>query len=586
MKGQIPQSFIEELLSRIDIKDIIGERVPLRRAGANYLARCPFHSEKTPSFTVSSTKQFYHCFGCGASGDAIKFLTEFEGLHFVEALESLADRAGLSLPQETQNSTLARYSSIYDLLNEAATFYQQQLRKHPNAPKVHDYLKGRGLTGELSKQFGLGFAPPSWDSLVKALGTNETRLSDLCLAGLIIKKGHDHYYDRFRNRVMFPIRDRRGRVVGFGGRVLDPKDEPKYLNSPETVVFNKGKELYGLYEARLKNRSLRQLLVVEGYMDVVGLAQGGIDNAVATLGTALSDKQVETLFQQASDLVFCFDGDEAGLKAARRALPLILPQMKEGRRAHFMLLPSGEDPDSFIRSVAKKGFLAAMDRAHSLSDFLFEQLSRDLDLHQLDARAELVTRAKPLINRIPKGVLQHMFYHRLGELAQIQVDYLQEKKVNLMPRTLSNGRARSKVNLPPSAAERAVALLLRERGLVELINTTSALENLSDPAVQLLCAMIEILRVEPSCSVELIRGCLPPHLVSQFSYKHLVSISESIPEAGIEGEFLGAIKSLEAQAEEQRMEQVLEFSRTRELSSEEKDSLKAWLEKKRQTSVE
>jgi DNA primase len=586
MTGQIPHSFIEELLARTDIAEIIGERISLRRAGANFIAPCPFHQEKTPSFTVSSIKQFYHCFGCGVSGDAIQFLTEHDGLHFVEAVEALASRAGLAMPIETQaENQTARSTPVYEILAETAAFYQMQLRKHVMADKAHQYLKKRGLTGQIAKQFGLGFAPPGWDALVKHLGTNQPRIETLILAGLVVKKEAGRYYDRFRDRILFPIRDRRGRVVGFGGRVLGSEGEPKYLNSPETLVFNKGSELYGLYEARLGNRALTSLLVVEGYMDVVSLAQFGIKNVVATLGTAVTEKQIDALFRQASELIFCFDGDKAGKAAAKRALPLILPHMKEGRRVRFMLLPEGEDPDSLVRKLGQVAFLDRIERASLLSDFLFEDLTAHLDLHHLDSRAQLVTMAKPLIKRVPPGVLQQMLYDRLAELAGVNSRVVQTKYGNQKKNSLSNSSVRE-LALPPSPAYQLVAMMLEHRELVLKVGESAEFRGLEIAGINLFCATIEILRFDSTIGIEAFKEQLPEDCVSQFSYDALKYIVDRIPPGGVEQEFLGALQKLRGATQEQAMESLLIKAKTGALSTDEKAQLKNLLDQREKTRVD
>ncbi|MBT8040506.1 MAG: DNA primase, partial [Gammaproteobacteria bacterium] len=333
MGGLIPDSFIEELLGRIDIVEIIERRVPLKKAGREFQARCPFHDEKTPSFTVSPQKQFYHCFGCGAHGSAIGFMMNYEGLEFVDAVEELARHAGLQVPREA-SSRPRPSAGLYELLDKAAVFYQQQLKDNSEAVA---YLKQRGLSGEVAKDFGIGYAPPGWDGLIGKLGTDEKRLDHLRKAGMI-SKGRSGEYDKFRHRIMFPIHDRRGRVIAFGGRALGD-DGPKYLNSPETELFHKGRELYGLYLARRSEAKLERILVVEGYMDVVALAQFGLRNCVATLGTATTGDHAELLFRAADEVIFCFDGDRAGRQAAWRALENTLPRLKDGRQARFLFLP-------------------------------------------------------------------------------------------------------------------------------------------------------------------------------------------------------------------------------------------------------
>lgn len=582
MTGQIPPVFIEELLARTDIVELLRERIQLRRAGANYLGRCPFHNEKTPSFSVNPVKQFYHCFGCGAGGDAIRFITEYDGLQFVEAVEWLANRAGLSIPTEKQkkdNHIAERAAPIYGILLEASICYQTQLRHHALAASVHDYLKKRGLTGNIAKQFSLGFAPPAWDTLRSQLGTTPERLAALLAAGLIVqKKDSDHFYDRFRDRVMFPIRDRRGRVVGFGGRVMTQEGEPKYLNSPETFVFSKGQELYGLYEARLNNRALSNLVVVEGYLDVLSLVQAGITNVVAALGTALTERHVDLLFRQVSELIFCFDGDKAGLGAAKRALPFILPHMKEGRRVRFMILPAGEDPDSCVRKEGRASFLERMHHAVALTDFLFETLTENLDLNHLENRAQLITLAKPLLKLLPTGVLKEMLYDRLAQLARVDRGIMQEKSGDLK-RVSGGSRVGNKpIPLPANPAQRAIAMLLKHRGLLAKVGNLEELCHSDVPDVNLLCRIIGILKKQPALSIEAIMADLPSDYVSQFPYSELTTLVDSLPENGIEQEFLGSLKRLRDRAYEEATAVLLLKAKSNALSFEEKERLKRLLE--------
>ncbi len=579
--GQIPQTFIDDLLARLDIAEVIGQRLRLRRAGANLVACCPFHAEKTPSFSVNPTKQFYHCFGCGASGDAIRFVMQHEGLHFVEAVESLSQSLGLVVPsQDPVDARHAKDPLLYTLLTEAKVFYETQLRKHSLAPKVHDYLKGRGLTGKTIKQFCVGFAPPAWDALYTHLGTSVERTQALLDAGLIIERssGSAGFYDRFRDRIVFPIHDKRGRVLGFGGRTLEAGVEPKYLNSPETPVFTKGKSLYGLYEARLMHQAHNSLLVVEGYMDVLSLVQAGIHPVVASLGTALTDKQVDSLFLQSPELVFCFDGDAAGQAAAKRALPLILSHMKEGRRARFMVLSEGQDPDAFVQAEGAKAFLDRLDQALSLSDFLFDSLTQQMDLHLLDNRAQLVTKAKPLIQKVPEGILQQMLYRRLAELAQIDLDTFMPPRFKAARdvRTQAPSKPRSNTTQSghlPSPAMRALAMLLSHRALIHLIDDPTIFADIDLPGAALLCGTIAVLRADPALSLEALSFALPDELKSQFSDMKLDGRVALIPEQGVEAEFLGALQRLKERAEEQVMEGVLHKAKSGNLSLEEKQYL-------------
>jgi DNA primase len=412
MSGLIPDSFIEELLARSDVVELIERRVPLKRVGHEFQACCPFHDEKTPSFTVSPKKQFYHCFGCGAHGSVIGFLMQYEGLEFLDAVEELARAAGLEVPSSGQQQARPD-TGLYDLLDACSKFYVEQLKSHPEAV---EYLKGRGLSGEVSRDFEIGYAPAGWDALIKHLGTDDKKIAMLKQAGML-SEGKSGSYDKFRDRIMFPIHDRRGRVIAFGGRAL-AEDGPKYLNSPETALYHKSKELYGLYFARQRAGRLDNIIVVEGYMDVVALAQFGFKNVVATSGTATTALQVEILFRAADTVVFCFDGDKAGRKAAWRALEATLPKLRDGLQAKFLFLPEGEDPDSMVRKHGEEVFQQQVESATPLSEFFFDHFTAATELGSLDGRARLVQQAQPFIETIPEGVFRDMMTARLESLAQ------------------------------------------------------------------------------------------------------------------------------------------------------------------------
>lgn len=427
MAGRIPQPFIDELLDRTDIVEVVSARVPLRKSGKNYSACCPFHEEKTPSFTVSPDKQFYYCFGCRASGNAVGFVMEFDRIDFPAAVEQLAQLASMEVPrEETQESRFDQQrKALFGVLEQANEFYQAQLHQHAGSASAVAYLKQRGLSGDISRRFGIGFAPPGWDNLLKQLGIDAQRIEQLTLAGLLVDRPEENKrYDRFRHRIMFPIRDARGRVIGFGGRVLGD-DTPKYLNSPETPVYHKGRELYGLYEANQAMSDLTHLLVVEGYMDVIVLAQHGIENAVATLGTALTPEHLEKIFRHTTDVVFCFDGDNAGRSAARRALDVCLPAMTDGRSARFLFLPQGEDPDTLVRHLGKSEFSRLVDNAMPLVEFLLQTAGDGIDLESLDGKARLSQKALPLIQRLPNGVFQELVYQELARRTGIARTTLQ-----------------------------------------------------------------------------------------------------------------------------------------------------------------
>jgi len=461
LASRIPQSFIDDLLDRTDIVDLVDGHVKLKKTGRNYSACCPFHKEKTPSFSVAPDKQFYYCFGCGAGGNAIGFLMQLANLNFPEAVEELAGKAGLTVPKDdsvtskaasaaSQAKTQAR-NQAYDILNQASQYYQSQLRRHPDRQKAVTYLKGRGLNGQIAQRFGVGYAPTGWQNLMQELAPKVEQEQGLIDAGMVVEKEENkRRYDRFRDRIMFPIKDYKGRIIAFGGRVLGD-DKPKYLNSPETVVFHKQKELYGLYEARQHERNLKRIMVVEGYMDVVALAQHNINYAVATLGTSTSSFHLERIFKLVSEVVFCFDGDAAGLKAADRAMHTCLPYMQDGRQARFLLLPDGEDPDSLVRQEGNDKLTARIVDATPLSDFLFQRLGQDLDPHNLEHRAKLATDASPLIAIIPKGIMRSMMHARLSKITGLDKDTLAELSALKVP----TPAAHSELNPTPVANTQA-----------------------------------------------------------------------------------------------------------------------------------
>ena len=438
MPGRIPQNFIDDVLDRLDIIDVIGSRVELRKSGKNYSACCPFHDEKTPSFSVSPDKQFYYCFGCGAGGNAVGFVLDFDKTTFPETIENLAKRVGLEMPAESvSNDSEGNYKKLlFPVIKDADSFYRRSLRDPTNAKKAIEYLKSRGLNGETARNFGIGFASPGWENLLQDLGKNEEKVEQLKIVGLLIDRNEEgKLYDRFRNRIMFPIRDVRGRTIGFGGRVLSD-EKPKYLNSPETPLFHKGRELYGLYEANRHFRNIENLIVVEGYMDVAVLAQNGVHNAVATLGTAVTIEHLNKIFRYTSEVIFCFDGDEAGRKAAYRALDTSLPVIVDGRSAKFMFLPEGEDPDTIIRKIGAKKFLELVANATPLSEFIFESLSAEYDHNSVDGKAKLSKLVIPLINKMPGGVFKTLMIRALSkrtDLEESELKSLVESENNNQP---------------------------------------------------------------------------------------------------------------------------------------------------------
>jgi DNA primase len=503
MAGRIPQSFIDDLIARADIVEIINARVPLKKKGREYTACCPFHNEKTPSFTVSETKQFYHCFGCGAHGTAIGFLMEYEHLDFVDAIETLAAEYHVEVPREDAPATASQARDdkqpLYNVLEQASQLYQRQLR---NSERAIKYLKQRGLSGETARRYKLGYAPDDWNFLLENMGSNASNINHLKAAGMLVEKSPSKRYDRFRDRIMFPILDRRGRTIAFGGRIIDD-GEPKYLNSPETSIFHKGYELYGFYEARQALRNLQRILVVEGYMDVVALAQNGIEYAVASLGTATTKDQIQKLFRSVHQVIFCYDGDQAGLKAAWRALENTLPILRDGLEARFLFLPDGEDPDSMVRKEGKDAFDTRLENATPLSEFLFDKLLKEIDTSSMDGKARLAKTARPLLATIPESVFRDLMYKRLSELVGISDEKLQgenvsaeAEKVNRQPTTPSRGNREVKQN----ATRDAIALLLQHPELAGETEIPDYFATTSIQGFSLLHALYQTARDNPAIS--------------------------------------------------------------------------------------
>jgi DNA primase len=447
MAGRIPQAFIDELIARTDIVELIGGRVQLKKAGREWKACCPFHNEKTPSFWVSPDKQFYHCFGCGAHGTALGFLIEHDKLPFPDAVEELASRLALEVPREDGGAPRTRPGEdLYGLIGQVAQFYRDSLRE---SARARQYLEGRGITAESCVKFAIGYAPDAWDSVLKRFGGSGERDRALLESGLVVERsgrGESGHYDRFRDRVMFPIRDARGRPIAFGGRIID-EGEPKYLNSPETALFHKGRELYGLYEARQALRKVERLLVVEGYVDVVRLAQSGIAYSVATLGTATTPEHLNRLFRVTSEVVFCFDGDRAGRTAAWRALENALEHARDGRQLRFLFLPEGHDPDTLVGAEGAAAFEARVADAVPISEFLVSQLVARTDLSSVDGRARLAELARPLLARLPAGVYRELLLERLAAEVRMPAGRLEE--------LLKSPKSAARAGRPAQPARRA-----------------------------------------------------------------------------------------------------------------------------------
>lgn len=566
MSNLIPREFINELLARCDLVELIDSRVPLKKKGGNYAACCPFHNEKTPSFTVSPNKQIYHCFGCHASGNAIGFLIEYDRLSFVEAIEQLAKQFGLQVPKHTTSTqTSAHQPDLYQVLEQASLYFQKQLREHPQAIT---YLKSRGLTGKIAKEFGIGYAPAGWDGLLKQFH----RMDELLSAGLIIKKKEGGYYDRFRDRIMFPIRDRRGRVIAFGGRTLG-NDDPKYLNSPETSVFHKGNELYGIFEALQASRNISRLLVVEGYMDVVALAQHGIPYAVATLGTSTSAEHIHRLFRLTSEVIFCFDGDAAGQAAAWRALETTLGSLQDGWQVRFLLLPKGDDPDSLIRKEGAEAFNKGLDQATSLVDFLFQTLSQQANIATVEGKAKLAKLAVPLLNKIPENVFKHMLFDRLSNLVRVETETLKNlSQTKTKEKKYSKTIDRSKAPLQRSAMRLAIALLIQNPNLAQSITQKEEINQLTLPGSELLKELIA-----QAQQTDLNTGRLLEFWRDRPEGKRIIQLATwetDVPQSCVEAEFLGVIAKLLDNHRQQRVDELIGKARLEVISEGEKQELK------------
>ena len=573
MPGLIPQDFIENLLSRTDIVEVVGERVSLRKTGHNHIGLCPFHNEKTPSFSVSEDKQFYYCFGCQESGNALRFVMETQNLDFVEAIEYLAQRMGLDVPREESSSSRAdqarqeKQKSIYDVLGQANEYYKQQLRDHADKNRAVDYLKGRGLSGHIARDFDVGYAPPGGDNLRKALAISNENTRLLVESGLLIDlQDEKRAYDRFRDRIMFPIKDLRGRVVGFGGRILG-EGKPKYLNSPETAVFHKGRELYGLYEARRYNRDLSSLIVVEGYLDVISLSQHGIRNVVATLGTATTKEHLERLYRMVPEIIFCFDGDNAGRKAAWKALEEAIPLLRDGRLARFLFLPESEDPDTLVRRQGADKFLHLLDKALFTPDFFFQKLMEETRVDSFEGKAALSKIAMPMIEKIPRGVFRQLMIERLASEVNLSVDKLlelagsgeAEKPVVSASGQGGGGWKRTEKHIDSSRPmiETALVKLLRQPELASLVDQDVYERLAALPECKLLQDIANRVNTNDSIS--------PVDLLSAFEgsshYSYLKKLSETellLPVNAWPAEFMGEINRLLAHLDKEAARQVRE----------------------------
>lgn len=584
MAGLIPRQFIDDLLARTDIVELIDAKVPLKKAGKNYQACCPFHTEKSPSFTVSRDKQFYHCFGCGAHGNAISFVMEYERLDFVDAIEELADLQNLEVPRE-QNQTpqqrreqqqrAQQKQDDYQLLGEISKFYLHQLKVHPEKERIIEYLKGRGLTGEIVKRFGIGFSPDSWDAVMNAYGKNFHASKQLVDLGMAIQGDKNRPYDRFRGRIMFPIRDKRGRVIGFGGRVMD-NSTPKYLNSPETRVYHKGQELYGLYEAKQHAKNLTRLVVVEGYMDVVALAQHGVDYAVASLGTSTTPEQLQVLFRNVKEVICCYDGDRAGREAAWRAMENALPLIQDGYSLKFIFLPDGEDPDSLVRTQGKTAFEQQLDQAKPLSRFLFDHLNQGLDLSTAEGKAQLTSQFEPLLKKMPESTIKDGIVTELASSFGLGTEQ-QLTKISQKTKSTTQ-QAAAKTTTKATPVRTAIALLLEQPQLIQSLPNINpqGLAHIQVPGIPLLIEIIQQCQQSPNLTsgqlLELWRDREEgKQLAKLLCWEHLIS------EDAREQVLTDQLAKLFSVQVEQRMEMLLQKARLGQLTAPEKAELQTLL---------
>ncbi|WDE08129.1 DNA primase [Thalassomonas viridans] len=577
------RQFIDDLLARTDIVELIDARVPLKKAGKNYQACCPFHTEKSPSFTVSQDKQFYHCFGCGEHGNAISFLMEFDRLEFVDAIEELASLNNMEVVREQSNQSPAEQrkqqqahqqkQGDYELLEQISKFYRQQLKVAADKDTAIDYLKGRGLSGEIVQRFGIGYISDAWDGMMKVFGNSRQVSQQLVDLGMAIQGDKNRPYDRFRGRIMFPIRDKRGRVIGFGGRVL-ADGTPKYLNSPETRIYHKGQELYGLYEAKQANKQLQRLVVVEGYMDVVALAQHGVDYAVASLGTSTTAEQLQTLFRTVKEVICCYDGDRAGRDAAWRAMENALPLVRDGYSLKFVFLPDGEDPDSLVREQGQEAFEQILETATPLSKFLFEHLLASVDMNSLEGRSALVDSFQPFLQKMPDSILKDSIINELANNFGTGSEQLQAK---LSKNVGQENKARQVQKQPKVTPVRlAIALLLEHPHIVKALPDPSILQQLNVPGIPLLCKLVDLCLQNPEInSAQLLEYFRDTEQGTQLN--KLMCWQHHIEAEAAEDVFLDSIEKLLNTFVEQRTEVLLQKARTGQMTQVEKQELQALL---------
>lgn len=570
MSGLIPQPFIDDLLHRTDLVELIDSYVPLKKRGTSHTACCPFHNEKSPSFNVVAKKQFYHCFGCGASGNAISFVMNYLNQGFIDAVETLAARVGLTVPRDGQTETNNATQDLYKLLSAVSLYYQKQL-KHEGQTAIN-YLRGRGLSGEIAKLYQLGFANEGWRNLEKAFPRNPR---ELIATGMLIKNDEGKTYDRYRNRVMFPIHDRHGRIIGFGGRVLDESQKPKYLNSPETVIFQKSRELYGLHQILSQKKDVDHIIIVEGYMDVIALAQHGVTNAVATLGTATSTFHIQLLAKHTKSLVFCFDGDNAGKQAAWRGLESSLPHLNQGLDARFMFLPDGHDPDSLIRTEGNEGFLNRLKQATPLHRFFFDNLAKDINLHNPAGKTQLINAAKPFLQKMSEGSYKQLLIDDLARRTHIENHRLNQMIIDPAQTPVPE----QITNITRTPMRIAIALLLQHPEIYAKSIGQLSPELLNSNEQEILLRLLKQLAAYPQATTATLIESWREHPYFEFINK-LAAWDHQVPEQELIKEFGDIIRFLQKQNQELLVRKLIDKSREQGLTEAERIHLQKILKER------
>lgn len=570
MSGLIPQPFIDELLARTDIVELIDGYIPLKKRGNSHTACCPFHNEKTPSFNVVAKKQFYHCFGCGASGNAISFVMNYLNQGFTDAIATLASRLGMQVPREGNNEKTQLSLSLYQVLGKVSSFYQQTLKTRGQV--AIDYLRKRGLSGEIAKRYQIGYAPAGWQTLEEQFRGNK---QELIATGMLIEKDDGKTYDRYRHRIMFPIHDRNGRIIGFGGRAIDADQKPKYLNSPETVIFQKSRELYGLHQVLSHNQTINNIIIVEGYMDVIALAQHGINNAVAALGTATSSYHIQLLSKHTKALVFCFDGDNAGRQAAWKALESCLPQLNAGLDAGFVFLPEGHDPDSLVREEGTEQFLKRIETAKPLHRFFLDTISSEIDISSVAGKSQLINVAKPHLIKIPEGPYKTLLLDELARMTRIESYRIDQMVKDNSPEKIVEPNKK----ITKSPIRLAIALLIQNPEIYQACRETIDIELLDGKGQEVLQRLLRQIEHSPQANTASLIEAWRDTVVFE-ALGQLAGWEHEEPEAELVQKFTDIILFLQRQNLDNKINQYLIKSRNEGLSDDERLLLQEMMKQK------